>query len=57
MQVGTKVTFQQNDKATRTGTVIRVWDKPTADVYVTILADGGSGQEKFTRCMSQVEEV
>jgi hypothetical protein len=50
---GQTVTFRQGDTGNTilTGTITRVWEKPAADPYVTILASGG---RTFIRCSSHV---
>jgi hypothetical protein len=60
MKTGTEVIFQSSPAGTPDdtvelfGTVARVWDKPAADPYVTILdADGRT----FVRCSSRVMAI
>lgn len=55
MQNGTKVEIRTNDGEgthSLTGTIVRVWDKPAADPYVTVRTDDN---RTFVRCSSVVK--
>jgi hypothetical protein len=57
LRVDQEVEFDDGRGNVLTGVITRVWDKPTADPYVSIVTSFEDRPRKFVRCSSQVQRT